>query len=127
MTAGPSKKRKVAAKGKGKEKEKLELESGLGADAGTALLAEMRGMREEIRGVREEIGGLRAEFRTLVNIRKVLVRLLKDSNKDVRYITDQMGAGSASENGDGEAEGGDGVEKTVGVEGLENEMEETLQ
>jgi hypothetical protein len=84
-------------------------------------------MREEIGGVREEIRGLCAEFRTLVNVGKVLVRLLKDNNEDVRYMADQMGTGSASENGDGEVEGVDGVEKSVGVEEPENEVEETLQ
>jgi hypothetical protein len=120
-----SKKRKVAAKWKGKEKS--ELESGLGADAGVALLVEMRGLREEIGGVREEIRGLRAEFHMLVNVGKVLVRLLKDNDEDVRFMADQMGTGSSSENGDGEAEGVDGVEKTIGGEGPGNEMEETLQ
>ena len=43
LEAGPSKKRKVAAKGKGKgkEKEKSESESGFGVNARVALLAEM--------------------------------------------------------------------------------------
>jgi hypothetical protein len=62
-----------------------------------------------------------------VNVGKVLVRLLKDNNEDVRFMADQMGTGSSSENGDGEAEGVDGVEKTVGVEGSENGVEKMLQ
>src|SRR5882757_11525978 len=84
--AGPSKKRKVAAKGKGKEKEKSESESGLGVDAG-ALLEEMRKMREEMEG-------LRAEFRSLTDIGKAVVRLLKMTNRNVEFIVDQMDSGS---------------------------------
>jgi hypothetical protein len=118
--AGPSKKRKVAAKGKGKEKEKSEPESGLGADAGAALLAEMRGMREEIEG-------LRAEFRTFVNVGKAIVRLLKTTNGNVEFIADQMDSGSDAGNGVGGAESGVGVEETVGVEGPESVVEGTLQ
>src|SRR5882672_2984351 len=136
--AGSSKKRKVAAKGKGKEKEKSESESGLGADAGAALLGEIRGLREEIGGVREEIGGLRAEFRTLGSVGRTIVRLLKTSNESVDYIADRMDelTGNNSESGDEEAKGVDGVdgvdgdvgvEGNVGGEGMEVEMEETLQ
>ena len=69
--AGSSKKRKVVAKGKGKEKS--ESESGLGADAGAALLGEIRGLRQEIGGVREEIVGLRAEFRSLGSVGRAVV------------------------------------------------------
>ena len=138
--AGSSKKRKVTAKGKGKEKEKSESESGLGADAGAALLGEIRGLREEIGGVREEIGGLRAEFRTLGSVGRTIVRLLKTSNESVDYIADRMDelTGNNSESGDEEVgvdgvEGVDGVDGNVGVEGnvggegMEVEMEETLQ
>ena len=117
--AGPSKKRKVAAKGKGKEKEKLELESGLGVDAG-ALLEEMRGMREEMEG-------LRAEFRSLADIGKAVVRLLKMANRNVEFIADQMDSGSDVEDGAGGVESGVGGEKTVGVEVAEDVAEETLQ
>ena len=93
--AGSSKKSKVAAKGKGKEKS--ESESGLGADAGAALLGEIRGLRQEIGGVRQEIGGvreeivgLRVEFRSLGNVGRAVVKLLKTSNESVDYIADRM-------------------------------------
>jgi len=64
---------------------------------------------------------------TLVNIEKVLVQLLKANNEDVQFMADQMAAGSSLEDGGGEVEGVDGVEKTVGGEGSGNEMEEMLQ
>ena len=49
--AGSSKKRKLTLKekGKGKEKERGVLESEVGADAGTVLLGEVRGLRDDIR------------------------------------------------------------------------------
>jgi hypothetical protein len=51
--AGSSKKRKLAPKekGKGKEKERGVSESEVGADAGTALLGEVRGLHDNIREV----------------------------------------------------------------------------
>src|SRR5258705_3380848 len=137
--AGPSKKRKVApSKGKGKEKEKT-METELGEEIGTALLEEMQGMRTEMAGVRESVEGLRAEFRTLAGIGRTFVKILRNVDHNVGFVTDQMdkaedgvvgtenGAGEASTVGDGGVEDGVGSEKTVGVEGPETVIEKTLQ
>ena len=78
--------------------------------------------------------GLRAEFRSLADIGKAVVRLLKMANRNVEFIADQMDSGSDVEDGAGGAESGVGGvesgvggEKTVGVEVAEDVAEETLQ
>ena len=82
-------------------------------------------MREDIGGVKESIEGLCVEFHALANVGSAIVKLLKNMNESVDYIAHQMDVVTGS--GDREAEGVDGVEKTVGDEGLENGVEETLQ
>jgi hypothetical protein len=79
-------------------------------------------MREDIRGVKESIEGLCVEFHALANVGSAIV---KNMNESVDYIADQMDMVTGS--GDREAEGVDGVDKTIGDEGLENRVEETLQ
>jgi hypothetical protein len=110
--AGPSKKRKVAPKGKGKGKELPALE--LGEDVGTALLTEIRGLRDD--------------FRALGEVGKAILRLLDATKNDVEYIAgvvekremDNAGVeveGVEGTGGGEEMEGVEGTEKGEGAEG----------
>ncbi|KIM91410.1 hypothetical protein PILCRDRAFT_83674 [Piloderma croceum F 1598] len=137
LEAGPSKKRKVGVmKGKWKEKEKLELE--LGVDAVAMLRVEMRGVREEVGGVKDKIGGVREAVVGLCAEFCTLAKMLKSTNGDVGYIADMMQKMNEGQEVEGvemegvemEVEGMEGnvrVGGSVSVEGLENEVEETLQ
>jgi len=98
-------------------------------------------MRTEMAVVKESVEGLRADFRALASVRRTFVKILRNVDHNVGFIADQMegsevedgvagtenGAGEPSTVGDGEAGNGVDSEKTVGVEGPENVMEETLQ
>jgi hypothetical protein len=109
--AGPSKKRKVAPKGKGKGKELPALE--LGEDVGTALLTEIRGLREDFRGLGE--------------VGKAILRLLDATKNDVEYIAgvvekremDNAGVEVEGVEGTGGGEEMEGVEGTGKGEGAE--------
>jgi hypothetical protein len=118
-------------KGKGKEKEREVSESEVGADAGTALLEEVRGLHDDVHGV--------------ATIRRATHRLLKGLNENLGSIAyhvekrfgpevtgggEEMEGVEGTEEGEGKEGGGDtegsgraGVEGNIGSE---NEVEGTL-
>jgi hypothetical protein len=81
--AGSSKKRKLTPKekGKGKEKEREVSESKVGAGAGTALLGEVRGLRDDIREATTS-DSLRITWRRVSDLRwRVEVRRWRESKE----------------------------------------------
>jgi hypothetical protein len=107
--AGSSKKRKLMPKekGKGKEKERGVLESEVGADAGTALLGEVRGLRDNIRKA--------------TTVGRVIHRLLKSLNDNLGFIVYHVEKSFGPEvtGGGEEMEGVEGMEEGEGKEGVE--------
>ena len=107
--AGSSKKRKLAPKekGKGKEKEREVSESEVGAGADSALLREVRGLRDDIR---EAAGVGRAIHR--------LLKRLDDNLGFVAYHVEKSFGPEVTDGGE-ETEGVEGTKEGEGKEGVE--------
>jgi hypothetical protein len=137
--AGSLKKRKLTLKekGKGKEKERGVSESEVGADAGTALLGEVRGLHDDIRDVTAVGRAIHRLLKSLDdNLGFVAYHVEKSFGPEVTGGGEEMEGVEGMEEGEGK-EGVEGTEKGEGAEGLggagvegnagsENEVEGTL-